>query len=459
MKDSRLYLLVTLALSLVNAVAFPMWVGYAGGNAPFPPGVEAILPYIFIAILNACVLLLVKARSADGITQSRYLFLLALFTRIAYLATRNLLGQNEVDIDIGVFFNYGREFVQGHYPSMEYPQGALTLFSATYLLAAGDLEQFRVVFPLITLPFDLIILGSLLWLGRRYSSKRIASALGLFYAMSPFTLVLWFGKYDSVPTALLALGMLLFAAGRNSFSALALAIGFLTKWFPGIPLAVFAVYLLRAKDFRGALKYTTIATVVIALPILASWLMAPKNTLHTYIFHSLRPLLGQSMLYLPVYLFEPSARLASTEPPWSDVNSNLLSNGLATVVLLVSTGLPLIALTLRQVQKETAVAVAGLSVAMFILMNRVYSPQYILILIAVYSTSILVFAHKSRIASVADLVLLLLTFLNYLIWPLWVESWLAISLGFFALNLAVIIWLFYQTVRADASRKITFNPR
>src|SRR5262249_18282391 len=154
------------------------------------------------------------------------------------------------DGDVPLYFRYGHEFAAGHYPRMEYPQGALLVFAGVYLASSGDAERFAAVFPLVMLLCDLVTLASLVGVGREWRVARLASILATFLAVSPFTLVLWFGKFDALPAALLALGTYLFVMRRYSLTALALAAGFLAKWIPGIAGAFFAVYLIRAEGWR-----------------------------------------------------------------------------------------------------------------------------------------------------------------------------------------------------------------
>ncbi len=434
--------LLTLALACINSILFPLVFGYPGGTVPLPEGWQAILPYFVLAAINLAVLFFLKTRSSDSGISFRYLLLLAAFTRIAYFVTRSLWGATQVDLDTELFFDYGREFAAGRYPAMEYPQAALLLFTVAYRLALGNLAYYRLLFPLLMLPFDLLVLASLQWLGKRYSTQAAANALGLVYAISPFTLVHWYGKYDMAPAALLALGVTLFATHRRSLSALFLGIGFLTKWIPGIAIPFFVAYLWRSREPRAAFKYAAIAAATIVLPLTVFWLISPTKVIYPYAFQSARPAMGSSMLYIPVYFFEPDARLGD-DSPWTPFHSSLLSNDLAAGILLAGQVLILLPLILARVKEQSAVILAALGVAVFIVLNRAYSPQYIILLFVAYALGFLAIPPGSRILAIADLVLLVLTFLNYLVWPLWADSWFLYSLLFFALNLIVIAWLGY----------------
>jgi hypothetical protein len=439
------YVLLTLGLACANAIVFPIWTGYPGGVYPLPPGMEGILPTLVILVVNLGSLVLLKACSLEQRLKVRYLLFLAAFTRIAYLVARNWKGANVVDVDVEIFFNYAREFVSGNYPSMEYPQGGLLFFAGVYQLAAGSFGRFRTLFPLMTLLFDLFIIGSLLWLGKRYLNERTAAALSLFYAVSPFTLVMWYGKYDMVPAGLLALGVCLFLANRYTLSALVLAAGSLAKWFPGIAIAFILIYFLRVREYRAAFKYAVIAGVAILLPLALFWWVSPEKVIYTYAFQSGRSLMGESLLYLPVYFLDPGARLVS-DPPWYTVETDLISNSAAMLILIAGEMLLLIGSALLRARKETTVTFAGLGVAAFILLNRVFSPQFIIVLIVAYALGFVLLSTPRMGALVLAPILLVLTFMNYLIWPLWSDEWFVSSVLFFALNLAIVGWIVYRSV-------------
>lgn len=445
------HILLAIALALFNGVAFPLWTGYSGGaTTPLPAEPAAVAPYLLVAALNAGGLLLVGARSGSRGIRARDVLLLAVLTRVVYYVVRFAQGALVVDQDVELFFSYGREFASGRYPEMEYPQGAMLLFAGEYLLSGGSLATFRLVFPLASLLSDLVTLGSLLWLGRRYSVERTSTLLALFYALSPFTLALWYGKYDVVPAALLMLGVALFVAHRYSLSALALGMGFLTKWFPGIAIPFLVLYLLRAQGFRAALRYAAVAAIAVVLPLVPFWLISPEKVVYTYTAHMGRPVMGQSLMYIPVYLFDPGARLTSDTSPWNDTEGSRLDGTATTLIMLAGEILLLARLAWKPAREESAVTFAGLGIAAFILLNRVFSPQFLLVLFVAYSVGFISQATRHRGAWIAALALLALTLLSYFVWPLWYRDWLAVSALFWAANLAVVGCLILWDVRPGA---------
>jgi hypothetical protein len=93
------------------------------------------------------------------------------------------------------------------------------------------------------------------------------------------------------------------------------------------------------------------------------------------------------------------------------------------------------------------VALAGVGVALFITLNRVFSPQYALVLIVAYVLSFVAMPATERMAQAVMLALLLLTLLNYLVWPLWAPFWLGASALFFAFNLLLALALAWRALR------------
>ncbi|MBI2954349.1 MAG: DUF2029 domain-containing protein [Chloroflexi bacterium] len=449
MDFTPLYALAVGLLAVANAILFPLWTGFAGGAAP-KASADIILWHLALALVNAVALLwLLRSMPRERGVPLVVLLLLATFTRLAYLAVRVSQSANVVDPDVHLFFRYAQEFAGGRYPTMEYPQGALLLYSIAYVLSSGDAARFALALPLFNLGFDLVAIASFVWIGKVWGSRDNASLLALLYAVSPFTLVLWYGKYDVVPAALLALGLSLFLARRYYFSSLALAIGFLAKWIPGIALAFLVVHLVRSGQRRQALGFAAVAGIAISLPLLATWMVAPDKLLDPYRFHSERGMMGESGLYIPVHFLEPTARIAPGTAPWTGVESNLIDGDLATRLQLAGVGLALVLAVAVRPRRAAAVALACVGVALFIILNRVFSPQYVLLLAVAYIVGGIALRLSRRVALAAILAILFLTFLNYLVWPLWAAFWVEASTIFFALNLVVTLALTYGAIRAE----------
>jgi hypothetical protein len=166
-----------------------------------------------------------------------------------------------------------------------------------------------------------------------------------------------------------------------------------------------------------------------------------------------RPVMGESSLYIPVFFLEPDARLAGRSAPWEDVDSNLMSNNAATVILLLGEAGMLLGAVLTRPRMEKALGFAGLGVAGFIVLNRVFSPQYVLVLCVGYALGLIALSPPGRWAFFSGLVLLALTFLNYLVWPLWARFWFSMSALFFAVSFLLGVWLFYASIRGGAAQR------
>lgn len=435
-------------LAVVNAVIFPLWLGFAGGATPLT-GIRIVIWHVALAAANAAVLFFVVRNRAGGASlQLGSLLLLAALTRLSYLAVRVWLGASVVDPDIQLFFRYAQEFASGRYPTMEYPQVALLAYYAAYLASAGETARFAVVLPLFNLAIDLIALASFQGLAHIHGVWEKARVLLALYALSPFTLVLWYGKYDAIPAGLLALGIYLFASRHYYMSSFALAAGFLAKWLPGIAIPFFAIYLLRSGRRLAALGYVATTVGVVALAFAATWLIAPERIADPYRFHGERGLMGESALYVLVYLFEPTTRLAYGTSPWSGVDSGLVTNERAALIQFLGVGLVLIAAAITRPRPGAAIAFASVAVAIFIILNRVFSPQYLLLLNTAYIGGLIAVRPSRRTLGWVTVCLLSMTLLNYLVWPLWTSFWVAASALFFALNLLVTLSVAYLALRA-----------
>ena len=448
-----------LALALANAVTFPSLVGFHSGKT-LTTGSGA-LPYILLASLNAAGLFwLSQSASTRRRMPIAGLLLLALATRLAYLALRQATGAAQVDGDVALFLRYAQAVAGGQYPEMEYPQGALALFTLAYLPTTIGIGTYPLCFALLMIPCELVTLASIAWLGKLAGNEEAAWAVIAFAAISPFTFELGYGKFDAAPAAALALGMALFAADHRRLSALSLAAGFLLKWFPAIAIAFFVLHLLRARRWREALEYASFAALGIVLPLIPFWLASSARFLYTYRFHGSRPLMAESMLYVPIYLLEPAARLDEATKPWSSVATSLLSGEIAPLLQVVGIGAALVVAFVVRPRWQAAVSLSGVGVALFIVLNRVFSPQYILVLIAAYGCGLVALRSLRRLSPLAGPALLPMTLASYLVWPLWWRYWVWASAALLTLNLAICLALVFgatkeaaQTGRDEAGTK------
>jgi len=144
-----------------------------------------------------------------------------------------------------VYRTEGNALLHGHYPRSEYPPGAVLLFAVEAWLGGG---KTLVSNALVMIPFQLATVAATWLLRSRYSSWFAA-----LLAIWPANAFVWTFRFDLVPTALFAVGLLLAWRERWTLGGAALGLGRRGGWRP---LARFAVGFL---GLTGALEIFRIA--------------------------------------------------------------------------------------------------------------------------------------------------------------------------------------------------------
>jgi hypothetical protein len=337
-----------------------------------------------------------------------------------------------VDGDIALFYNYAKKFVGGSYPYMEYPQFALLLFSLGYFLSGEQLVNFRIIFPLMQLPFEALIVTCLYKIGAKFSNIQTATILSIFYAVFPFNMIFWFAKYDVIPTALFLLGLYWIITGCYVFSAMAMVLGFLTKWYP-ILLFPFAIaYLLRNYKLDEMVKYVFSALSMSAGVLIPfAWLNIDKF-LYAYKFHATRGLTGNSFFFILVYYLTPFGKPLDEMKPWQGriADPQILSIILSFQILAI---LILLAYLTLCPTIQNLVVNSALAVILFAMLNKVYQPQYLLwMLTGFICCSLTAQNQKTFITALTIALLTVLPLASFLIWPRYIPAWLTCSILFYA---------------------------
>lgn len=372
---------------------------------------------------------------------------ITLLVRLIAYASRLLSGEGSSDPDIELFYSYGRAMLELGVPLVEYPSGALIPWALLALPASR--EWFALALPLLNTSADLLIVWAI-WRIATARTPLIALRIGLplFYALSPLLLPFWHGKYDSVPTALLALGLAAYAGGRYGWAGVMLGFGGAVKWAPWLAAPALALALVRGETtpwrdgsrLSGFLRFAAggiIAILAASLPF--AWLNV-ERFLAPYLLQGGRAIIGESIWFLPALLLDPALwnRLPA---PWSPVDTGDLLLFLAVAVqLLVLIGLTLAALAAR-ISLWRALALAALVPAAFLLLNRVFSPQYLLTITAMALVAGAAVARSRRDMLMLIGLLGVAQAANLLVWPNTVAWWPLASALMFAAALSALVRL------------------
>jgi hypothetical protein len=271
-------------------------------------------------------------------------------------------------IDLGIYAERGAWLPSGARPYVdvfsEYPQLATYFFALPYVLLGmprqGDaVAGYQVV-------FSLLMAGMLLAAFRLVQDlvperKRVAWILLL-----PASLYFTINRYDVLPAFLSVLSFWALARGKYRTSALLLALGVLAKWYLLVLFPIFAQYQLRKTGRRPyAMTAVFVATglCAIGVTLLHSGI---DGLIVPYAFHMGRAMNGESLFYLT----SQAVRFLT------GVN---IGGPVAYAVLLLLQFSGGILSLLHRIDSMRKVALwSALSIVLFMLFAKFYSPQWLL---------------------------------------------------------------------------------
>jgi hypothetical protein len=335
------------------------------------------------------------------------------------------------DMDVTrIYKPEGSALLHGQYPRSEYPPAAVVLFAAEAWL---DPTHMATVNRLLMVPFQLVTVAAIWGLRTRYSGW-----LAAVVALWPMNMFHWEFRYDLVPTALLAAGLALALRGRWGWSGLALGVGAAAKWTPALSFAVLALWCLVAAGrprWAGRLSvFFAAGLLVFYLPFLV-W--SPTAVAAAYTRQGGRTITGESLWYLVIRLTGlrhqlPGIPLPAGAPHWTDI---------AAVGVQAIAVLGLIAAGALVRSRPAAVALAAIAPVVFLLTNRIFSAQYLVLMLAAWAIALALLSHNKRQQAGWTAVALAATAANAFVFPfiLWNrdKTWLTCAVVLFALSLAL----------------------
>jgi hypothetical protein len=355
--DPNVALAASAAISIALEAAYRTWVSTA---------------WLLLQTVLAGLALLVAWRNQDRLRLWPVLGI-AVGLQLAMLALH--LGLDvKGDKDSSVVFRWqGNGVLHGDYPRSEYPAGAVLLFALEAWLGGGTT---RVPNALLMAPLQAVAVASI-W-ATRFPLARWLAAL---VAVWPLNAFFWQYKFDLAPAALLALGLTLAWRRRWAFSGVALALGTLVKWTPALAALAILAWLVLGRRTRDTWRYVAafvVTTVVVYFPLL---LWAPSEVLAAYERQSGRSITPESVWYLLLRPFDLARvrthiSFSAGAPDWADA--------LATVAQLAAVA-AIVVIAARARDSRGAIAAAALAPAAFLLTNRIFSPQFVLVLFVAWA--------------------------------------------------------------------------
>jgi hypothetical protein len=389
--------------------------------------------WLFAECVVAAVALLVAWRFQASLAPTSLIVVAGLFQ--LGLAVVHLRAGIPGDTDVrDVYRRDGNALLDGTYPESAYPPGAVVLFALDALLGGGPT---RTAHAFAMVPFNVLLVASIWALRTERSSWFAAVAL-----LAPASAFYWEYRFDLVPASLLAAGLVLVRRERWLAAAAVLGVGTWVKWAPALSALGLGAWLAArgsARRVLAAFAATFMGTVlVLHLPFLV-WDGAA--VIDSITGQGGRGLTGESVFYIPLHalglaeLHESGAFwFEAVRPAWADPAA------VAVQAAVVAAGVVTAALART---RDQAIAAAALLPAVFLLTNRIFSPQFVLVIAAAWlvAGSLLCRSDRAQLALGAAVATAL--FADALVYPGIVGPWLEASAGFFlvALGITAALWV------------------
>lgn len=346
-----------------------------------------------------------------------------------------------VDFDITVFTNQGQSLLDGDYPRSEYPTGAVSLFAVEAWL--GD--SARTPNALLMIPFQLAAVAAVWSLRTRWSAW-----LAALVALWPLNAYFWEFKFDLAPAALLAVGLALAYRERFGLAGVALGVAAAVKWTPALAALALVVWLLGSRRMGDAVRHGAgfaAAFVLLTLPYLV-W--DADDVWAAYSIQGGRTITGESLPYLPLHWLGQaelgeSFTTDAVVPGWADPA--------ATAVQLLVLGGVLALAWLARGRLAAGVALAALAPVAFLLTNRIFSSQFLVVLVVAWAVAIALLSGSAREQLLLGAAAAAASLLNAFVYPFVLPGpsgvWEPTSALMFAVALALTGWLLLASRRAD----------
>jgi hypothetical protein len=278
------------------------------------------------------------------------------------------------DKDSSVVYRWqGNGLARGDYPRSEYPLGAVLLFGLEAWLGGGATRNAN---ALLMAPLAMVT-SAAVWLTRAPYAPWLAALIGFW----PANAFYWQYKFDLAPAGLLVVGLVLALRGRWGLGGVALAAGTLVKWTPALAVVALVAWLLTTRRVREAATHAGAFATTVALVYAPFLVWSPSEVLAAYERQSGRSITPESVWYLLLRPFDLAhvrthISFSAGAPRWANVAAGLLQ--LAVVLALVVAAA-------RARTQRAAVALAALAPVAFLLTNRIFSPQFMLVAFAAWA--------------------------------------------------------------------------
>jgi hypothetical protein len=301
------------------------------------------------------------------------------------------------------------------------------------------------------IPFQLVAVAAVWSLRTRWSPW-----LAVLVALWPANAYYWEFKFDLVPAALLAAGLALALRERWTLAGMLLGIGTAVKWTPALAFAALALWLAAGRRWRP-LRAAGLAFAAVLLVVHAPFLVggAQDEVAFAYTHQGERGITAESVWYLLLRPFDQAelrGHLSSSAgaPDWANLGAAVVQAALVLTVLVLAA---------RARSVRGALALAALAPALFLLANRIFSPQFLVPILVAWAVAAALVVRTEREALVVGLAAVAATGANAFVYPyalpFYDQTWPIASAILFASGFALTGWLMRRAQLADAPARAT----
>lgn len=301
--------------------------------------------------------------------------------------------------DLNIYYKSSVYLLEGKLPyrdfNLEYPPLALLPFILPRIVALGLAKNYYIyafLFLLENILFSTINMLLLLRVRTVHSSQNQSIKVLVLYTLSTFVIspiLLW--RYDLFPTVLTVLALVAVLSHRPTLAGIFLGLGVAAKLYPLMLLPVFTLYFFTNKYYRAILNIW-LGTVGAVFLSFLPFLITTKDKLFSFfLYHQQRGLQIESL----------PAGIISLLHKWGFIELKTVAGyGSRDIVSpvdhIVLAVLPLVLIILyismlvscwyrfreerhkdKLIKVESLVAYTLLALLIFIVTNKVFSPQYI----------------------------------------------------------------------------------
>ena len=312
----------------------------------------------------------------------------AVFVAVALATTGIVRGSGHQIVDTGRYQEYATFVRSDLVPyrdfEVEYPPGALVVFTVPALLFSGSVEYFWAFAALMALAGGVGVLLTAAALGRLGRSARAKRWVLALLAISPVA----FGgalltRFDLVPAALVAGATLLLLRERPRAASVTLGVGAAVKLYPLVLLPLLVAWVWRRLGRREAFVCSLLTLGVVALAYLPFFVVSPSGATESVWRQLSRPLQIESLGSGVLVLLHHAAGLG-VEVETTFGSQNLAGGAAAGVAVALSlatlAALGGLWLTFPRgaMTSERLVGYSALALVALVAFGKVLSPQFLI---------------------------------------------------------------------------------